>query len=86
MKVGIGGSSMGIGGGVGIGSNNAGYTGMGGDAVGPDSNGSFTPATASLAQGAGQIATGRVSLIMLDTLVIGLIAFYLWTHSVQRGG
>ncbi len=85
MKVGIGGSSMGIGGGAGIGNNSAGYTGQGGDAVGPDSNG-FVAAPAALQQGIGQVATGRVSLIMLDTLIISLIAFYLWTHSVQRGG
>ena len=85
MKSGIGGSSMGIGGGAGIGANSAGYTGVGGDAVGPDSNG-FVSAGSSLQSGVGEVASGRISLIMLDTLVIGLIAFYLWTHSVQRGG
>lgn len=36
--------------------------------------------------GFNDILQGRLSLIMLDTLVLILIAFYLWTHSVQRGG
>lgn len=30
--------------------------------------------------------TGRVSLLMLDTLILGLVMFYLWTRSAQGGG
>lgn len=36
--------------------------------------------------GAGDVMKGRVTLIMLDTLILILIAFYLWTHRAQGGG
>ena len=34
----------------------------------------------------GDAMTGRVSLLMLDTLILGLVLFYLWTRSAQGGG
>jgi hypothetical protein len=39
-----------------------------------------------LGQELGDAASGRVSLILLDTLVIGLLAFYWWTRHAQGGG
>lgn len=29
---------------------------------------------------------GRVSLILLNSLILGMIGFYLWTHNAQGGG
>ncbi len=37
-------------------------------------------------QGIGDVTKGRVTLLMLDTLIVLLIAFYLWTHRAQGGG
>ena len=34
----------------------------------------------------GDAMTGRVSLLMLDTMILGLVLFYLWTRSAQGGG
>jgi hypothetical protein len=34
----------------------------------------------------GDVMTGRVSLLMLNSLVLGLVLFYLWTRSAQGGG
>lgn len=36
--------------------------------------------------GLGEIASGRLSLIMLDSLIILGIVFYLHTHRAQGGG
>lgn len=41
--------------------------------------GQFQSETSSLLQ-------GKVSLLMLDTLVLALVVFYVWTHNVQGGG
>lgn len=30
--------------------------------------------------------SGRVSLLMLDTVVLGLLVFYYWTRHAQGGG
>jgi hypothetical protein len=38
------------------------------------------------ASGLGEIAQGRLSLIMLDSLIVLSIVFYLWTHKAQGGG
>lgn len=85
MRIGIGGSSMGIGGGVGVGSSdNTSYSGSYG---GPNSNGVATvPIVAATGSASGSIGSGQASLLLLDAAIIGLIVFYLWTHSVQRGG
>lgn len=37
-------------------------------------------------QGLSDAMSGRVSLLMLNSMIIGLIGFYLWTHKVQAGG
>jgi len=39
-----------------------------------------------LGSGVSDIWQGRLSLIMLDTLIVGLVAFYIWSHKVQGGG
>jgi hypothetical protein len=36
--------------------------------------------------GVTDVTQGRMSLLILDTLIILLIGFYLWTHKVQGGG
>ena len=36
--------------------------------------------------GLSDVFRGRVTLIMLDTLILLLVAFYLWTHRAQGGG
>jgi hypothetical protein len=36
--------------------------------------------------GVSDVMQGRVTLIMLNTIVLGLVAFYIWTHDVQGGG
>lgn len=36
--------------------------------------------------GIGDVTQGRVSLLMLDTLILALVVFYIWTHRVQGGG
>lgn len=84
MRVGIGGSSMGIGGGVGVGGSDSSYSGGYG---GPNSNGAITtPIIAATGSASGSVGSGQASLLLLDAAIIGLIVFYLWTHSVQRGG
>ena len=39
-----------------------------------------------LGSGSSDVMQGRLSLLMLDTLVLGIVAFYIWTHRVQGGG
>lgn len=39
-----------------------------------------------LSGGFGDVLEGRISLIMLEAMLIGLIGFYVWTHNVQGGG
>lgn len=36
--------------------------------------------------GVSDVMQGRVTLLMLNTVVLGLVAFYIWTHDVQGGG
>lgn len=36
--------------------------------------------------GAADVMHGRITLIMLDTMILALLGFYVWTHSVQGGG
>lgn len=36
--------------------------------------------------GLGDVTRGRVTLLMLDSLILMLVAFYLWTHRAQGGG
>jgi len=39
-----------------------------------------------IGEGLSDVTRGQVSLLMLNTLVIALIAFYLWTRNAQGGG
>jgi hypothetical protein len=32
------------------------------------------------------VLTGRISLGILGIFVLGAVAFYIWTHSIQGGG
>ena len=36
--------------------------------------------------GFGDVMEGRISLIMLNSMILALIGFYVWTHNVQGGG
>ena len=36
--------------------------------------------------GLSNVMQGRLSLLMLDTLIIIMVGFYLWSHKVQGGG
>jgi len=36
--------------------------------------------------GLGDVTRGRVSLLMLDSLILLLVVFYIWTHRAQGGG
>lgn len=36
--------------------------------------------------GVGDVTQGRVSLLMLDSLILLLVLFYIWTHRAQGGG
>lgn len=36
--------------------------------------------------GLGDVTRGRVSLLMLDSLILLLVVFYVWTHQAQGGG
>jgi hypothetical protein len=36
--------------------------------------------------GAADVMSGRVTLIMLNTVILSLVVFYIWTHDVQGGG
>lgn len=36
--------------------------------------------------GLGDVTRGRVTLLMLDTLILLLVVFYVWTHKAQGGG
>lgn len=39
-----------------------------------------------LGSGSADVMQGRLSLLMLDTMILAIVAFYLWTHKVQGGG
>lgn len=39
-----------------------------------------------ISEGLSDVTRGQVSLLMLNTLVVALIAFYLWTRNAQGGG
>lgn len=36
--------------------------------------------------GVGDVTRGRVSLLMLDSLILAMVVFYIWTHRAQGGG
>lgn len=43
-------------------------------------------ATSEFTSGVGDVTRGRVSLLMLDSLILALVVFYIWTHRAQGGG
>lgn len=43
-------------------------------------------AFAEFKSGLGDVKSGKVTLLMLDSLVLVLVLFYIWTHRVQGGG
>lgn len=59
-------------------------SGGGGTAAvsGPSTGGlSFTAATTEISEG----LSGRISLAMLDFIIVLMIAFYIWTRNAQGG-
>lgn len=64
----------------------------------PQPSGGFVPnqtATAGIpspamvgtfGEGTRGLIEGRVSLVMIEGLLLGLVLFYVWTHNVQGGG
>lgn len=52
----------------------------------PASSPAPTSAYGEFRTGIGDVTSGRVSLLMLDTLILLLVVFYIWTHKVQGGG
>lgn len=36
--------------------------------------------------GADAVATGRLSLAFLETAIVGIVLFYIWTRRMQGGG
>lgn len=47
---------------------------------------SSSSAVGEFRAGIGDAMSGRVSLLMLDTMVLALILFYYWTRHSQGGG
>lgn len=52
----------------------------------PASDKSSQTAYGEFTAGIRDVTQGRVSLLMLNTLIVLLILFYLWTRSAQGGG
>lgn len=52
----------------------------------PASDRSSSTAWGEFSSGIGDVTRGRVSLLMLDTMIILLLLFYVWTHRAQGGG
>jgi hypothetical protein len=43
-------------------------------------------ALSEIRTGVSDVMHGQVSLLMLNSAILFLVAFYLWTHKVQGGG
>lgn len=52
----------------------------------PASDRASSTAYGEFVSGVKDVTQGRVSLLILNTLIVLLILFYLWTHSAQGGG
>jgi hypothetical protein len=52
----------------------------------PPPSSSPTSAVKEFRSGVGDVTRGRVSLLMLDSLILLLVVFYIWTHQAQGGG
>lgn len=35
---------------------------------------------------ANSILEGRISLVLMEGIVLGIVGFYVWTHGIQGGG
>ena len=57
-----------------------------GAATAPTAGGPSAGFIGEAKQGLSDAMSGRVSLLMLNSMILGLIGFYLWTHKVQAGG
>jgi hypothetical protein len=62
------------------------YAGTGGPATQSPATASSPGATREFRSGLGDVTQGRVSLLMLDSLILLLVVFYVWTHRAQGGG
>jgi hypothetical protein len=60
-----------------------GYTPIGG--ITADVPAAFGGGLAGTASVSGNISTGQLSLGILGAMVVGAVAFYIWTRSVQGG-
>jgi hypothetical protein len=54
--------------------------------AGPVVTGSAAEAAGGVAAAFDDVSSGRISLGILGTLVVLILAFYYWTRSVQGGG
>ncbi len=52
----------------------------------PAASSANSSAYGEFSAGIKDVTQGRVSLLMLNTLIVLLILFYLWTRSAQGGG
>lgn len=52
----------------------------------PSPPASAPSAAREFTSGLGDVTRGRVSLLMLDSLILLLVVFYIWTHRAQGGG
>lgn len=48
--------------------------------------GVYTNGGGNVSGSAETVLTGRISLGLIGALVVGAVAFYLWTHEIQGGG
>lgn len=62
------------------------YAGGGAATVTPPPASTAGSARQEFASGLGDVTRGRVSLLMLNSLILLLIVFYIWTHKAQGGG
>jgi hypothetical protein len=46
----------------------------------------FAAPVQSAATDTSSLLSGRLSLALLEGIVLGLVGFYIWTHKIQGGG
>jgi len=52
----------------------------------PAADPSSSSAYGEFRSGLGDVTRGRVSLLMLNSLILLLVVFYIWTRNAQGGG
>ena len=62
------------------------YAGAGATATMTPPPASSPGAAKEFRSGLGDVTRGRVSLLMLDSLILLLVVFYVWSHRAQGGG